>query len=80
MFFRMGDTLDAVRRYYRLLQQDSTLADVWFNLGVVLVRRHHQYEAARRAWLQALRYRPQDATLQQYLAELERQRNFLNIR
>ncbi|MDQ7040546.1 MAG: tetratricopeptide repeat protein [Rhodothermus sp.] len=71
----LGDTLDAVRRYYQLLQHDSTLADVWFNLGVVLARLH-QYEAARRAWLQALRYRPQDATLRQYLAELERQRDF----
>ncbi len=69
----LGDTLDAVRRYYRLLQRDSTLADVWLNLGVVLAAQK-QYEAARRAWLQALRYRPDDDTLRQYLAELERQR------
>ncbi len=67
----LGDTLDAVRRYYQLLQRDSTLADVWLNLGVVLAAQQ-QYEAARRAWLQALRYRPNDDTLRWYLAELER--------
>lgn len=69
----LGDTLDAVRRYYQLLQRDSTLADVWLNLGVVLAAQQ-QYDAARRAWLQALRYRPNDDTLRQYLTELERQR------
>jgi len=69
----LGDTLDAVRRYYRLLRRDSTLADVWLNLGVVLASQK-QYEAARRAWLQALRYRPNDDTLRQYLADLERRR------
>ncbi|SHK91696.1 tetratricopeptide repeat protein [Rhodothermus profundi] len=66
----LGDTLDAVRRYYQVLQRDSTLADVWLNLGVVLAAQKH-YEAARRAWLQALHYRPNDDTLRQYLAELE---------
>ncbi len=69
----LGDTLDAVRRYYQLLQRDSTLADVWLNLGVVLAAQQ-QYDAARRAWLQALRYRPNDDTLRRYLAELERRR------
>ncbi|ACY48639.1 Tetratricopeptide TPR_2 repeat protein [Rhodothermus marinus DSM 4252] len=69
----LGDTLEAVQRYYQLLQRDSTLADVWLNLGVVLAEQK-QYEAARRAWLQALRYRPHDDTLRRYLAELERRR------
>lgn len=69
----LGDTLDAMRRYYQVLQRDSTLADVWLNLGVVLAEQK-LYEAARRAWLLALRYRPNDDILRQYLAELERRR------
>ncbi len=67
----LGDTLDALARYQKILQRDSTLADVWLNLGVVYAQKK-QYKVARRAWLQALRYRPNDDTLRQYLRMLDR--------
>ncbi|GBD01811.1 Beta-barrel assembly-enhancing protease [bacterium HR18] len=67
----LGDTLDALARYQQLLRRDPTLADVWLNLGVVYAQQK-QYEAARKAWQQALRYRPDDDTLRQYLQLLDR--------
>ncbi len=48
-------------------------ADVWPNPDMALASQK-QYEAARQVWLQALRYCPNDNTLREYLAELERRR------
>ncbi len=66
-----GDTLAALQRYEGLLQIDPTLADVWLNLGAVLALVGN-YDEARAAWQQALRYDPDHAEAKRYLSQLPR--------
>ncbi|MDX1429692.1 MAG: tetratricopeptide repeat protein, partial [Rhodothermales bacterium] len=64
-----GDTLGAVQRYETLLSMDSTLADVWLNLGTVYALSGDFIEA-RSAWEAALRHDPQHPEARQYLSQL----------
>lgn len=66
----LGRTREAIIRYRALLRQDSTLADVWLNLGVVYANAG-RYEEARHAWQQVLEYRPNDPTARKYIARLD---------
>lgn len=64
-----GDTARAVARYRMMLRQDSTLSDIWLNLGTIHAQ-SGDTDAARRAWRQALRFDPDHATARAYLAQL----------
>ncbi|GIV59543.1 tetratricopeptide repeat protein [Rhodocaloribacter litoris] len=64
-----GDTAGAIRRYRAILGIDSTLADVWFNLGVVYANAGRPAEA-RQAWEQTLKYKPNHPVVRAYLRQL----------
>ena len=61
---------EALYHYQAILRIDSTLPDVWLNLGVVYAN-VDSTEAARSAWQRVLSYRPGDATASAYLEKLE---------
>ena len=67
-----GRLKEALYHYQAILDIDSTLPDVWLNLGVVYANLDST-EAARLAWQRALRHRPGDATASDYLQQLEPQ-------
>ncbi len=67
-----GDTLGAVSRYEDLLAIDSTLSDIWLNLGTVYAL-SGDYTGAGDAWRTALRHDPDHAEARQYLSQLEQQ-------
>ncbi len=62
----LGDTADALNRFKRILAEDSTLTDVWFNLGVVLTELGRTTEAIE-AWNKVLESTPEDTAAQNYL-------------
>lgn len=66
-----GDTTEAVYRYRALLQQDSTLADVWLNLGVVFANAD-QMGKAERHWRRALQLDPGHPEARRYLESLSK--------
>lgn len=66
-----GDTTEAIYRYRAILQQDSTLADVWLNLGTIYAETG-RIENAREAWRKALYFDPDDPTAQAYLTRYGR--------
>lgn len=66
-----GDTAKAIAQYQTILRIDSTLADVWFNLGVTYANIGNE-EQARRAWSRVLRLQPENQKVRDYLAKLER--------
>lgn len=66
-----GNQKDAVLRYKAILQADSTLSDVWLNLGVAYANMD-RFELARQSWETALRHNPRDRTARQYLARLDK--------
>ena len=65
-----GDTEAAIRRYRAILGLDSTLVEVWLNLGAAYANADRADEA-RAAWRQTLKYKPGHATARAYLAELD---------
>lgn len=65
-----GDTVQAVARYQAVLQQDTTFADAWLNLGVIYAL-SGEHERARSAWENVLRHAPGDSTAKVYLGQLE---------
>ncbi len=65
-----GHAREAIIRYRSLLRQDSTLADVWLNLGVVYANTGRHREALH-AWKQVLQYRPNDSTARTYISRLD---------
>ena len=65
-----GRLEEALYHYQAILRADSTLPDVWLNLGVVYAN-IDSTEAARSAWQRVLRYRPGDITASEYLEKLE---------
>ncbi len=67
-----GDTLGALSRYEDLLSIDSTLSDIWLNLGTVYAL-SGDYDGARDAWRTALRHDPGHAEARQYLSQLEQE-------
>jgi tetratricopeptide (TPR) repeat protein len=64
-----GDTTGAISQYRAILQRDSTLVDIWLNLGVVYAL-SGQAENARQAWLNALKHHPNHPAARAYLAKL----------
>ena len=62
----LGDTLDAIIRYQTILSLDSTIIDVWQNLGVVYASSGKVNEA-RNSWEKALKYEPNNNTIIEYL-------------
>lgn len=65
----LGDTLQALHRFRAIVQQDSTFADGWFNLGVVYAV-SGDYEAAREAWNRTLQQAPDHPEARAYLRRL----------
>ena len=70
LMMESGDTDTAIRRYRAILRMDSTLADVWLNLGVAYANTGRAAEA-RTAWQQTLKYTPGHPTVRSYLAQLD---------
>jgi tetratricopeptide (TPR) repeat protein len=64
-----GDTTRAINQYRMILQHDSTLVDIWLNLGIVYAL-SKQIENARQAWLNALKHQPNHPAARAYLAKL----------
>ncbi|MGH7456110.1 MAG: tetratricopeptide repeat protein, partial [bacterium] len=64
-----GDTTRAINQYRMILQHDSTLVDIWLNLGIVYAL-SKQIENARQAWLHALKHQPNHPAAKAYLAKL----------
>jgi len=62
----LGDTVDAIIRYQTVLSLDSTIIDVWLNLGVVYASSGRLNEA-RNSWEKALKYEPNNSTVIEYL-------------
>lgn len=69
----MGDTTQAISRYKAILRTDSTLADVWVNLGAVYGNQG-RYDMARRAWQHALNQDPDHARARRYITQVDRMR------
>ena len=64
-----GDTAQAIIRYKAILSLDSTIVDIWLNLGVVHASSGSKNDA-RKAWLKGLEYDPDNTTLRYYLETL----------
>jgi tetratricopeptide (TPR) repeat protein len=64
-----GDTAQAIIRYKAILSLDSTLVDIWLNLGVVHASSGRNNDA-RQAWMEGLEYDPDNTTLKDYLKTL----------
>lgn len=70
LILQSGDTVGATRRYRAILGIDSTLADVWLNLGVAYAN-GGQRSQAEQAWKRTLSLQPRHPTAQAYLARLD---------
>ncbi|GAB5521751.1 MAG: hypothetical protein RhofKO_40020 [Rhodothermales bacterium] len=70
LMMQNGNLVDAERRYMSILRVDSTLADVWFNLGVLYANNGNP-EGARNAWQRTQRLRPNHPVVAQYLRQLD---------
>ncbi|HET6567452.1 MAG TPA: tetratricopeptide repeat protein [Rhodothermales bacterium] len=66
-----GNQQEAVRRYSAILRADSTLSDVWLNLGVAYADMG-RLEQARQCLRASLRHNPRDRTARNYLAQLDK--------
>ena len=55
LYLQQQDTTEALERYAHVLQQDSTFAEAWLNLGLHYVRTGRP-EQAQEAWSKAQRY------------------------
>ena len=64
-----GDTAQAIIRYEAILSLDSTLVDIWLNLGVVYASSGRKNDA-RQAWVKGLEFDPDNTTLRDYLETL----------
>ena len=64
-----GDTVQAINRYKTILSFDSTLVDIWLNLGVVHAS-SGRINDARQAWMKGLEYDSDNATIKDYLETL----------
>ena len=65
-----GDTVQAINRYKTILSFDSTLVDIWLNLGVVHAS-SGRINDARQAWMKGLEYDSDNTTLKDYLETLD---------
>ena len=64
-----GDTVQAINRYKTILSFDSTLVDIWLNLGVVHAS-SGRVNDARQAWMKGLEYDSDNTTIKDYLETL----------
>ena len=64
-----GDTAQAIIRYKAILSLDSTLVDIWLNLGVVHAS-SGRINDARQAWMKGLEYDSDNTTIKDYLETL----------
>ena len=64
-----GDLEGAIRRYQAILGVDSTLANVWLNLGVAYANAGLTAQA-QAAWQNTLKYEPGHPTARAFLAQL----------
>ena len=64
-----GDTVQAINRYKTILSFDSTLVDIWLNLGVVHAS-SGRVNDARQAWIKGLEYDSDNTTIKDYLETL----------
>lgn len=69
LYMTRGDTAQAIGRFLEILQQDSTYADVWLNLGVAYAN-SGRIEDARHAWKNTLKYAPNDSMAKANLKRL----------
>ena len=69
IYLMEGDTAQAIIRYKAILSLDSTIVDIWLNLGVVHASSGSKNDA-RKAWLKGLEYDPDNTTLRYYLETL----------
>ncbi len=67
-----GDYGAAIRRYQAILSIDSTLADVWLNLGVAYANSGYN-DQARQAWQNTLKFDPGHRMARSFLAQLAQQ-------
>lgn len=65
-----GDTVEAIAQYKAILHHDSSIADVWFNLGVTYAN-IGKIAQARQAWNTVLRLQPDNQMARDYLAKLD---------
>ncbi len=65
-----GDYDSGIRRYRAIVRYDSTLTDVWMNLGVAYAD-VGRADLARRAWEEVLRQKPGEQRAKSFLAQLE---------
>ena len=65
----IGATLEAFIRYQTILSLDSTIIDVWQNLGVVYAS-SGKINEARATWEGALKHAPNNNTIIEYLKTL----------
>ena len=65
-----GNYVGAILRYQAILNIDSTLADVWLNLGVAYAN-SGRTEQANDAWQNTLKYQPGHPTARAFLAQLD---------
>lgn len=73
LYLAKGDTAEALHQYRAILRQDSTVSDVWLNLGVVYANAG-RLDAAESAWRAALRHEPGHPEAQAYLQRLSAMR------
>ena len=69
LYLMDGDTAQAIIRYKAILSLDSTLVDIWLNLGVVHASSGRKNDA-RQAWMKGLEYDTDNTTLKDYLETL----------
>ena len=65
-----GDTVQAINRYKTILSFDSSLVDIWLNLGVVHAS-SGRINDARQAWMKGLEHDSDNTTLKDYLETLD---------
>ena len=65
-----GDTVQAINRYKTILSFDSTLVEIWLNLGVVHAS-SGRINDARQAWMKGLEHDSDNTTLKDYLETLD---------
>lgn len=68
VYVNLGRPGRAIPLYQEVLQQDSTLVNVWVNLGVAYAR-SGRFSDARQSWWRALRLNPGQREARRYLAE-----------
>ncbi|MEE9166473.1 MAG: tetratricopeptide repeat protein [Candidatus Neomarinimicrobiota bacterium] len=69
LYLMRGDTTEGLNQYKIVLEQDSTLVDIWINLGIICALSNEK-EMAQQAWQNALKYDPDNPMAQAYLSKL----------